>query len=159
MTSGKPVLQMSSAQTGIHIEISDTVRMLIQSREPDSAKALAVLAVLASDLLTNSDLWTGDEEAHSAVYDKGGAAVSIAMRLAMDAPDKSRAVVTWYDCRGANLCDLRMPLAHVETLELDYAATQYNSKPISDRPTLSVRLGAVRKAQPMRFDATDVSHG
>jgi hypothetical protein len=153
------MLEMTSTHTGIHVEVSDSVRTLIQLREPDVAVALAVLGGLAIDSLTNADAWTTGEETRSTVYAKSGAIAVVAIRLAIDPRDKSRALVSWYECRDCLLCDLRMPLAHAEQFQGDYAATQYNSKPIGDRPALSVRLGAVRKSQPMRFDAADAAHG
>jgi hypothetical protein len=153
------IWKMASTRTGIHVEISEAVRAQIQSREPDIAMALAILDALAMDALNNADEWTAGEEVRRTIYAKSGAIAVVAIRLTIDPRDKSRALVSWYDCRECLLCDLRMPLAHAEELARDYAATQYNSKPITDRPAMNVRLGTVRKTQPMRFDATDAAHG
>jgi hypothetical protein len=131
-----------------HIRISD--QLLEAVPEADHA----ILRELALDSLNNPMGWImiGDRR-RCAFLGRDGLPISIEIGVATI--DGSLATVFSVRVAGADLSDVNTPLTRHDEFETDYESTDYESRSTTDRPVLKVRLGEVRRMQPMKYAPED----
>ena len=136
---------MPKTWTAIHIHVSDQLRETIKDTEYD------ILRELALDSLNNPDAWiAADDRLRCSFLGSDGSPISVEIGVATI--DSSLATVFSVHLKDACLADLSTPLTRIDEFESDYVDTDYQSKGIPERPVLKVRLGEVRRLQPMKYD-------
>lgn len=98
------------------------------------------------------------------LHASGGTCVSVALQYQVSM-EKNRQFVVITDCRidelecTSELDEKPLPDETARHQELDVEDTDYVSKPISDTPSIRVRLGIVKRMRPMKFDIAEIDHG
>ena len=134
------------AETQIHI--SD--QFLEAVPEADHA----ILRELALDSLNHPHKWvTIGDRRRCAFLGRQGLPISIEIGVATI--DSSLATVFSIRVTDGDLSDVNTPLTRHDEFETDYESTDYESRSTTDRPVLKVRLGEVRRMQPMKYDPED----
>lgn len=115
---------------------------------------LAILRALALDSLKHPHAWTnvGDHQ-RCAFLGRGGLPITIEIGVATI--DSSLAAVFFIQAKDASLSDVIAPLVRHDEFEIDDVETDYQSRSVPDQPVLKVRLGTVRRMQPMKYDPED----
>lgn len=131
-----------------HIHISD--QLLEAVPEAD----LTILRELALDLLNNPNGWVviGDLRRCAFIGRQG---LPISIEIGVATIDSSVATVFSVRVAGADLSDVNTPLARHDEFATDHEETDYESRSTADRPVLKVRLGEVRRMQPMKCEPED----
>jgi len=139
---------MPKTWTETHIHISD--QLLATVPETDHA----ILRELALDSLNNPNSWmTIGDRKRCAFLSRDG--LSIGIEIGVATIDSSVATVFFVRVINADLSDVCTPLTRHDEFETDYEETDYHSRSTTDRPALKVRLGEVRRMQPMKYDPED----
>ena len=139
---------MPKTWTETHIHISDQLQETVP--EVDHA----ILRQLALDSLNHPNAWiTMGERQRCAFLGRQGS--PIAVEIGVATIDSSLATVFSVRVINADLSDVDIPLTRHDEFETDYEETDYQSRSITDRPVLTVRLGEVRRMQPMKYDPED----
>jgi len=142
------VRQMPKTWTETHIHISDQLLETV----PEANHA--ILRELALDSLNHPHKWiTIGDRRRCAFLGRQGLPISIEIGVATI--DSSLATVFSIRVTDADLSDVNTPLTRHDEFETDYEETDYQSRSTTDRPVLKVRLGEVRRMQPMKYDPED----
>lgn len=112
---------------------------------------LGILRELALDSLNHPEAWTTvADHQRCAFLGRGGLPITIEIGVATI--DGSLATVFSIQASHASLSDVVTPLMRHDEFECDTVETDYQSRSVPDRPVLKVRLGTVRRMQPIRYD-------
>ncbi len=127
------------------VRLSDQLRATI----PDADRT--VLRDLALDFLNHPEAWRPVDQRQRCLF-LGSDGSPVRVDIGVATIDSESATVFAVQLKDACLADLSRPLTRVEEFENDYVDVDYRSKPVASRPMLKVRLGEVRRLQPMKYD-------
>jgi len=142
------VCSMPKTWTQTHIHISDQLLETV----PESDHA--ILRELALDSLNHPDAWATVGNRQRCAF-LGREGLPIGIEIGVATIDSSLATVFSVRAMNGDLSDVNAPLTRHDEFETDYEETDYQSRSTADRPALKVRLGEVRRMQPMKYDPED----
>lgn len=139
---------MPKTWTETHIHISDQLLETV----PEAHHA--ILRELALDSLNHPNAWITIGDRRRCTF-LGRQGLPIVIEIGVATIDSSLATVFSVRVINADLSDVNTPLTRHDEFETDYEETDYQSRSTTDRPALKVRLGEVRRMQPMKYDPED----
>jgi hypothetical protein len=136
---------MPQIWTDKQIRVSDQLLEIVADAE------FGILREVALDSLNRPDAWTPVGDRHRCSF-LGRDGLPILVEIGVATVGSDLATVFAVRLKDARLADLSTPLMRVDEFEKNYVDTDYRSKAVSERPVMKVRLGEVRRLQPMKYD-------